>query len=119
MHIPKFTAQASLYRTSNRYRSLGHEGGPQRADLIPQLGGKGFKGYNGCVMDCLDRHPDWTSARCRRSCNDLGIAGTSSDSWVNDLLSSGGISAWEVGCGVMTGSPMACGWVADEMRRQS
>jgi len=118
MSMPEFTAQASLYRTSNRYHSPGQPAGPQEAVVIPQLGGRGFKGYNGCVMDCLERYPNWTAAKCSRHCNDLGIAGTSSDSSVNDWLSHMGIGAWEGACGAFA-NPVACGWVADEMRRQS
>ncbi len=118
MSMPEFTAQASLYRTSNRYHSLGQRGQPQSAVVIPQLGGRGFKGYNGCVMDCLERNPNRTVTQCRRDCHDLGIAGTSSDSWFNDLASEVGISAWEGACGLFV-HPTVCGWAADEMRRQS
>lgn len=118
MNLPEFTAQASLYRTSNRYRSLGQRGEPQRTVVMPQLGGKNFKGFRGCVMDCLDQHPYWTSAQCERSCRDPGHAGASSDTSVNDFLSNMGIGAWEGACGLLI-NPKLCGWVADEMRRQS
>jgi hypothetical protein len=50
MKIPEFTAEAALYEASNRYRYLGQRGGTQRPGVIPQLGGKGFKGFAGCRM---------------------------------------------------------------------
>jgi hypothetical protein len=36
MNMPKFTAQASLYRTSNHYCSLG-QGSELQSGVIPQL----------------------------------------------------------------------------------
>ncbi len=91
MNIPEFTAQASLYRTSNHYRSLAFDcASPQRTVLVPQLGGPGFEGFGNCISDCADLHPDWTAARCGAACRandgppppptdptnrDLGIAG--------------------------------------------
>ena len=56
MNIPKFTAQASLYRTGNRYRSLGYMGGPQTTDLTPQL----FRGSGGTELLCREQ--------CEKSC---------------------------------------------------
>ena len=73
MRIPTFTAQASLYRTSNRYRSVGFErSSQQRGIVIPQLGGKGFEGRANCFIDCIDQHPTWTRARCEAICRDPG-----------------------------------------------
>lgn len=73
MSIPRFTAQASLYRTSHRYRSLAFDrASTQRTILAPQLGGPGFKGLAGCLSDCADAHPGWTAARCRMYCRDPG-----------------------------------------------
>lgn len=118
MNMPEFTAQASLYRSNNRYCSLGQQGELQRTLVISQLGGRGFKGFEGCIMDCLDKHPDWTPAKCERSCKDPGHAGTSSDSWFNDSLSNAGIAFWEGGCSALV-NPWLCRQVADEMRRQS
>jgi hypothetical protein len=72
MNLPAFTAQASLYRTSTIYRSLGQWGEPQRTVLIPQLRGPGAGSLADCLNDCADAHPDWTAARCRLSCRDPG-----------------------------------------------
>ncbi len=126
MNIPQFTAEASLYETSNSYRSLGQRGEPQRAGVITQLGGPNYKGFEGCKMDCMDQHPNWTRQRCERYCRDpfAGHNLSTSGSWFNDFLSSVGIDLWEGACGLLVGSvlhvdPKLCGWVADEMRRQS
>ena len=116
MNTPGFTAGDSLYRTSNRYRSS-EQGSESQRNVIPQLGGKGFKGYQGCVMDCLE-NPLLTRAICQRRCNDPGIAGTSSGSSLNNFLSGAGIDFWEIGCSALV-SPYLCGKVADEIRRQS
>jgi hypothetical protein len=72
MNLPAFTASASLYRTSNRYRSLRQGGEVQRTAVNPQLGGPGFEGLANCLNDCADEHPDWTAARCRAICRDPG-----------------------------------------------
>src|SRR4051795_9121347 len=72
MNIPEFTAQASLYRTSNHYRSFGQRSEQQRTIVIPQLGGRGFVGRANCLIDCADQHPDWTAARCSARCRDPG-----------------------------------------------
>jgi hypothetical protein len=73
MNIPGFTAQASLYRTSNSYRSLAFDrASPQRTVLVPQLGGPGFVGSSGCITDCMDRleyyHPELTIKEALRQC---------------------------------------------------
>jgi len=119
MKIPEFTAEASLYETRTRYRSLRPEGGPQ-GTVLPQLGGKGFKGMAGCMMDCEDRHPNWTTAQCARTCKDpfAGVDLSTPGNWFNDFLSSAGIDLWETACGSLV-HPVPCAWVADEMRRQS
>ena len=118
MKIPEFTAQNSLYRTGNHYRSLGQRGEPQRTVVNPQLGGPEFKGFQGCINDCMDNNPYWTRARCERSCRDPGHAGISSNSSFNDFLSNIGIDFWEAGCSALL-NPYLCGKVADEIRRQS
>jgi hypothetical protein len=80
MKIPEFTAQDSLYRTSNHYRSLGQRGEPRRTVIIPQRGGPGFEGLANCLSDCADEHPNWTSSRCAASCRDpIGIPGSGSE----------------------------------------
>src|SRR5262244_315918 len=56
MNIPKFTAQASLHRTGNRYRSLGYMSGPQTTNLTPQL----FRGSGGAQLLCREE--------CEKSC---------------------------------------------------
>jgi len=85
MKLPEFTAQASLYRTSNRYRSPGQRGEPQRTVVIPQLGGPGFEGLQNCINDCVDRllyyHPELKRAealkQCRAECHDpVGTPGS-------------------------------------------
>ena len=53
MNIPEFTAQASLYRTSNSYRSLAFEGGRTKKSVVtPQLGGPVSKLIANCLSDC-------------------------------------------------------------------
>jgi hypothetical protein len=114
--MPGFTAEASLYRTSNRYRPLAGEA--QRTVVIPQLGGKDFIGLGNCITDCRDA--GFTSAQCVKHCHDP-FAGadlsTPRDS-VNDFLSGAGIDFWEVGCSALV-NPYLCGKVANVMRRQS
>lgn len=122
MSIPEFTAQASLYRTSNRYRSPGFDNPAQSTVISPQLGGKEFKGMSGCIDDCLDKNPSFTPIQCRRSCSDPfgGLDLGTSRSWFNDFLSSAGIDMWEIGCKINPFSPpYACGWLANLMRSQS
>jgi len=121
MNLPAFTAEASLQDTSSRCRSLTSDSAsPKRRVVIPQLGGRGFKGFQGCKSDCLDKHPTWTGAQCERSCRDPGHAGASPDTSFNDFLSSAGIGAWEIGCRLNPFSPPgACGWLGNVMRGQS
>jgi hypothetical protein len=120
MKIPEFTAEASLYVASNRYRSFGQHGEGQRFGVIPQLGGPEYKGYQGCLDDCMDQHPGWTLRQCAHTCRDpfTGVDLGTSRSWFNDLLTQGGIKFWEVACGTLL-HPIPCGWLADVMRRQS
>jgi len=135
MKIPQFTAEASLYETSDRRRSLPFDHtSPKTNVVIPQLsklpkpGESGFKGLTGCIMDCLDRHPEWKDRdpkwareQCRRSCVDPfgGVdLGTERSFW-DGFLSDAGIDFWEVGCTGITGASGPCGWLADTMRRQS
>jgi hypothetical protein len=122
MKIPEFTAEASLCETSNRRRSLPFDHtSPKTNVVIPQRGGVGFKGLQGCILDCMDRHPEWTREQCRRSCVDpFGGAdlGTERSFW-DGFLSGAGIDFWEVGCTGITGASGPCGWLADTMRRQS
>lgn len=72
MNMPQFTAQASLYRSSYRYRSLGQRGELQTTVVIPQIPNKDAPGRAGCISDCLDKHPDWKRDKCERACNDPG-----------------------------------------------
>lgn len=81
MNIPEFTAQASLYRTSNSYRSLAFDRASlQRTVLVPQLGGPGFEGYGNCISDCIDTkqyyNPKLTyeeaGQACAGACRDPG-----------------------------------------------
>ncbi len=118
LNMPGFNAHASLYSPGKHYRPAGSEPQGQGHSLVPQLGGKGFKGFNGCINDCLDSHSGWTREQCARSCRDPGHAGTSSDSSFNDFLSSTGIDFWEAGCSAML-NPLLCAKVGDVMRRQS
>jgi hypothetical protein len=85
MKLPEFTAQASLYRTSNCYRSPGQRGESQRTVVMPQLGGPGFGGLQNCINDCVDQllyyHPELKQVdalkQCRASCRDPGGIGGS------------------------------------------
>ena len=120
MKIPGFTAEASLYKkTSSDSSPRRNFSASERAAIIPQLGGEGFKGFAGCQSDCLDQHPEKTREQCRRACVDpFGGAdlGTSGDP-VNDFLSSAGISFWEAACTANPYSPPgACRWLANRMR---
>lgn len=72
MNMPEFTAQASLYRSNNRYCSFGQQGELQKTAVIPQLPNKNAPGKVGCVMDCRDQHPDWSAAKCAARCRDPG-----------------------------------------------
>jgi len=121
MSIPGFSAQASLYKTSNRYCSLTFDhASPQRTVLVPQIGGPGFEGFDNCLSDCADRHPDWTDKKCQKSCraSELG-SGPSPQSGLDAFLSDTGINFWEAGCSAITGFPLGCKYVADVIRRQS
>jgi hypothetical protein len=122
MSIPGFTADAGLYETRNSYRSPAFNGGSSHGvGIIPQLGGRGFKGFAGCQADCMDMHPNFTREQCRRACVDpFGGTdlGTSRSFW-DTFLTKIGIDFWELGCTSITGAPVPCGWVADEIRRQS
>ena len=89
MNIPKFTAQASLYRTNNRYRSLGHAGGPQMTDLTPQLA-RGFNGSGGlckeqCEKSCMGNDTPTERANCliREKCSERPACPTPwSGAWI-------------------------------------
>jgi hypothetical protein len=70
MNMPGFSAQASLYRTDNRYRSVAGE--PQGTGLIPQLGGPGFEGRAFCISKCIDENPGLTAKQCAARCRDPG-----------------------------------------------
>jgi hypothetical protein len=69
MNLPAFTAEASLYRTSNRYRSSGSEfdGSPTTKSVVaayfpgPRTQGK----CNQCIKDC---------AKANAACNFLALA---------------------------------------------
>jgi hypothetical protein len=121
MKIPEFTAEASLHRTSNNYRSAAlYRASPKRTAVIPQLGGPGFKGFAGCQNDCLDQHPELTRDQCARRCRDpfAGVDLSTPRNSFNDFLSSAGIDFWEGGCSALV-NPWLCRQVADEIRRQS
>lgn len=122
MKIPEFTAEASLYQTSNKCRSLPFDRtSPKTNVVIPQLGGKGFKGFQGCVSDCLDQNPNLTRHQCEGRCKDpfAGVDLGTSRSWFDSFLTNIGIDFWEAGCTGITGAPVPCGWLADVIRRQS
>ena len=120
MNMPRFTAQASLYRTNNRYCSLGQQGELQSTAVISQLGGRNFKGFAGCQNDCLEAHPELTRNQCAQRCRDpfAGVDLSTPRNSFNDFLSSAGIDFWEGGCSALV-NPWLCRQVADEMRRQS
>lgn len=79
MKVPGFTAAASL--PIMRGRNTGQH--PQKAPggytediqtsvILPQLPGGNAPGRAGCLSDCVDQHPTWTGAQCRRICSDPG-----------------------------------------------
>jgi hypothetical protein len=114
MNMPGFTAQTSLYRTSNNYRSPALGGAsPQRTVLVPQLGGPGFEGLGNCLIDCADQHPDWTAARCRTSCRDPGGTPGSGPRYGPSCSVSEpaicGYAGW-LAC-VAAFGPLGCAWV--------
>ena len=101
MNMPEFTAQASLYTTSNRYRSLGPEVSrlPSTQSVIePQLrvGGGGGGGasddcidrYQNCYIDCSlkysydDDSPDNLNSMLRDACFDSCDAAYRTCRWV-------------------------------------
>jgi hypothetical protein len=100
MNIPEFTAQASLYRTSNSYRSLAFDrASPQRTVLLPQLGGPGFEGKGNCISDCADLHPDWTKAQCGAACRASdGPPCKPQDNSLNRAVCINGTNGWEAAC---------------------
>lgn len=121
MKIPGFTAEASLNESSNRCRSLPiGRTRPEMDVVIPQIGGREFKGFGGCVSDCMDLHPEWSLEQCRQSCRDP-LGGTdlgTSSSWINDFLTEAGIGAWELACGTLL-HPVPCRKLANIIRLQS
>jgi hypothetical protein len=125
MKIPEFTAAASLHRMSNNHRSPAPgRASPKRTAVIPQLGGKEFKGFSGCMDDCIDRHPELTPEQakpvCTRICSDpfMGHDLSTSGSGLNDFLSSAGIDFWEGACSLY-GHPVPCRLLANVIRGQS
>jgi hypothetical protein len=121
MRLPSFTAQASLDVQGHRYRKP--TAAPVLAEtgaISPQLGGKTFQGFGGCVSDCMDQHPGWSRTRCAKACRDplSGVDLSTATNEVNGFLSSLGIDAWEVGCSALI-HPELCRRVADGIRRQS
>ena len=114
MNIPDFTAEASLYRTSNSYRPLAFDRvSPQRAVVIPQRGGPGFEGFWACVQDCKDENPGWTTRECQAACRDVGGPGgppPPADPTNRDL-SIAGCWAWWAACKI---NPFSFG--CDEVR---
>ena len=129
MNIPEFTAQASLYRTSNNYRSPALDrASPKRTAVIPQIGYEDYKGFGGCINDCIDRKQYYNpklkyeeaQRACARACRDpfAGVDLSTPRNSFNDFLSSAGIAFWEEGCSALV-SPWLCRQVANEIRRQS
>jgi hypothetical protein len=126
MNMPGFTAHASLYKANNRYRSPAGE--PQGSVVIPQLGGPDFKGFGGCINDCVDKvrynQPLLTHKeairQCSQQCHDpfTGVDLSTPGNSLNDFLSSTGIEFWETGCSALV-NPLLCRKVANEIRRQS
>jgi len=83
-NMPAFTAQVSLYNGkahyTGRYRREavgGRRCEQQSTVVLPQLRGPGAPNPGDCFSDCVDKHPNWTRARCAASCRDPGgIAGS-------------------------------------------
>jgi hypothetical protein len=101
MNIPEFTAQASLYRTNIRYRSVAFARASAHGTVvIPQAGGPGAPGHAACLSDCADQHPDWTRKQCLAACRDPGgtPACTPHDNTINHLACLGGVAFWETAC---------------------
>jgi hypothetical protein len=107
INMPGFSADASLSdgqyrRAARRQEAMGERRGePQGTVVVPQLGGPGFKGLAGCLMDCQDSHPTWTAARCRAACHasEVGAGGGTLDP-TNRALSVGGCWTWWAACKV-------------------
>jgi len=121
MKLPLFTAEASLYASGSNDRFIRPDPARQPMDaVIAQLGGRGFKGFSGCVSDCLDLHPTWTKAQCARTCRDpfAGVDLSTPSNGVNDFLSGAGIDFWEAECSALV-HPWACREVARVIRGQS
>jgi len=71
-NIPGFTAEASLYRTSNRHRRLTFDRAPIKSILIPQRHPDDPNPHATCISDCRDLHPDWPARACGDYCRDPG-----------------------------------------------
>jgi hypothetical protein len=68
MHVPGFSAEASLYKTRGHYHSMAMSGCSEgRRDVISQLKGSGGLGtledYHYCAQDCRSAH-DACVERC-------------------------------------------------------
>jgi hypothetical protein len=67
MNIPRFSAEASLYRTNERHRTLGSF--RQTGDIVEAA--FGLYGYNICYRKCLstcDFNDPYCSWNCRCFC---------------------------------------------------
>jgi hypothetical protein len=123
MQFPSFTAANALpNHSAYRNRSGLHaEWGQVLVPALPPEGGgnNGFKGFGGCVQDCLDQYPQLNRALCERSCRDSGVSpgGSSTDEQINNALSRAGCWAWYLACTVNPFS-FGCAAVRDDCLRQ-
>ncbi len=97
MKIPEFIAEASLYTTSNRYRSLRFDSvSSQGPVVILQRGGSGFEGLANCINDCVDQNLG-TPRQCSRMCRSSTHGScTPRDNSAHRQMCLGGADLWEL-----------------------
>ena len=105
MQLPGFTAASVLPSRFAYGNTTAHRMQSDQV-LVPALppvyrpGEGGFKGFSGCIQDCMDEYPQLTNAQCVRSCRDAGVTDTggSTDERINNALSRAGCEAWYIAC---------------------
>ena len=103
MKIPGFSAEACIEerrnRWSHRQEASGRQRGkPQGPVLVPQLGGKGYEGKGSCIDRCVDTHPRWPVALCRKACRTADGPPPPPADPTNRDIGIGGCWAWWAFC---------------------
>jgi hypothetical protein len=108
MNIPQFTAQASLYRTSNRYRSsvAKFDGSPFTQSVIPALNDVDRANCDGCEQKCNNDY-----AVCARDAVigwTAGLLGCAFSGPLYPICASAASGAYAIAIGVCSGVFGAC-----------